>query len=167
MENDFKVQCSQLHGKGLFAKRDIHANTIYIIETSRPRQQDFSFVPNTYILDYFLPNSDNYCIQSNKLVEVSTLQNIHPHSFTPRFVGCDHLCMMANDLAWPATSEKDYEKNVEKNKICLLLEFSNTATPNIIGIKIYVTQDIKKNEEVGNSYGYDFWTSHTSKISVE
>ena len=161
MEKKFCIRESKVHGKGLYSCAFIPKNTLFNVDVSRPRKYDYTYSYDTYILDYYICKDQCvHCIQDGNVKEVSDAMNISQTAFIPRYVTCNHISMIANDLAWPAISENEYEKQVSRNKICLLLELSSNSYNNsIIGVKACVTQDIYENEEVGNSYGYGFWVS--------
>lgn len=159
MEKKFCIRHSDVHGKGLYSCTFIPKNTLFDVDVSRPRKHDYTYSDDTYILDYYICKDQCvHCIQDGNVKKVSALVNVRESVFIPRYVTCNHISMIANDLAWPAISEDEYEKQVGRNKICLLLELSSNSYNNsIIGVKACVTQDIYENEEVGNSYGYGFW----------
>lgn len=161
MEKKFYICESNVHGKGLYSRSFIPKNTLFDVDVSRPRKSDYTYSNDTYILDYYLCGDESvHCIQGGCVKKVSALNNISEDAFVPRYVTCTHISMIANDLAWPATSEEEYETHAYKNKICLLLELSSKCKNNFItSVKVCVTQDIYENEEVGNSYGYGFWVA--------
>ena len=161
MEKKFCIRESNIHGKGLYSSTFIPKNTLFDVAISRPRSYDYTYSANSYILDYYISEHNSiHCIQDGHVKQIHELNNINDDAFIPRYVTCNHISMIANDLAWPAISENEYEKQTCKNKICLLLEFSSKSRlSSIIGVKVCVTQDIFQDEEVGNSYGYGFWSS--------
>lgn len=155
MEECFEVRRSAVHGDGLFATRDIPKNTIFDIEVSRSRKARHTYSRDSYILDYYSTDATSLCVQSGRIVEICSLANLEPTVFTPRFVSCKHMAMKANDLAWPAKSSTKYLSQAErKNKMCLLLEIS----ARVIAVKACMIDDIQQGEEVGNTYGYSFWS---------
>ncbi len=73
-----------------------------------------------------------------------------------KFYHCNDIFMKANDLAWqPGLSEAEYEKRMHLNKMDLILNFDSHGQ--IDGSYVHVNEDIKKNDEVGITYGYDYW----------
>tara|TARA_B100001741_G_scaffold303772_1_gene294218 strand:- start:2660 stop:3154 length:495 start_codon:yes stop_codon:yes gene_type:complete len=156
----FQVKPSSIHGKGLFAKKHIPKNTLFLLKTSRPTTIDSSHSPNTYLLQYFIntENIDSSCIIDNKLVSLESIwHELHEDVFKYKNVRCKENFMFANDLGWPAENLCYYDSNCRKNNIEFLLVLSNTVPRRIIGVSANVIKDILPHQEAGIVYGFDFW----------
>ena len=65
--------------------------------------------------------------------------------------------MKANDLAWESRiSERQYHENSARNKLDLVLGFERGR---IVGVLAHVNRAILADEEVGVTYGWDYWTA--------
>ena len=54
MEKKFCIRQSNVHGKGLYSRTFISKNSIFDIDVSRPRNYDYTYSNNTYVLDYYV-----------------------------------------------------------------------------------------------------------------
>lgn len=157
----FEVKPSSIHGKGLFAKKQIPQNTLFILNTSRPTIIDSSHAPNTYLLQHFITreNINSPCILNNKPIPLKSIwHEMHEDVFNNKNVRCRDDFMFANDLAWPAKNARGYNSNCHKNNIEFLLIFSDVIPRNITGICARTLKDILPNHEAGIVYGFNFWS---------
>ena len=63
--------------------------------------------------------------------------------------------MKANDLAWPASDENEYEARSERNAMELVLNFDDAGRP--IGVMALFNRNVPRGEEIGVTYGYGYW----------
>ena len=62
--------------------------------------------------------------------------------------------MTANDLAWAEGRSLDtYTEECVRNSLELILNFKNAQ----VTTSAYANRAISKGEEVGMTYGYDYW----------
>ena len=63
--------------------------------------------------------------------------------------------MAANDMAWPALNEEIYNKKTINNKLEFVLKIDEKD--HVVGICLLALTDIKEGEEIGVTYGWNFW----------
>lgn len=150
----FVSKPSTFHGNGLFCGQCCNKNTFYNIEIEKiykiRKKQD------KYLLDFFLPldfDENDSCINDKK---VDKLINIVPHSadMKKHYAVTSSIFMYANDAAWPATSAYDYSTKCSRNNAEFVLTFENNR---LRGISLLLLKDVREDEEICVSYGYDFW----------
>lgn len=160
----FSVRVSSIDGAGLGLWAD---NNIYegIVEPkcvhSRPRTANTS--SNGYVVEYYCSDmtpSCSPCIYKGELSTYGDIAHIDESSKRTRYVHMHkkYFFMRANDLAWtPNITEEEYEKQIFKNKIEMVLSFDEKGL--IDGVGVICNNFISKGEEVGMTYGYNYWTS--------
>lgn len=145
-------------GSGLFSKDKIEKDTLFPVKHSPPRSkadpaEGYESMP------IFLPSNvdmDSPCVVDGILTTLreAPIQNVKEQFVHARRSGC--IMMMANDLAWKTNrSHRKYWGETKKNKLELILNFAE----NSVSVSIYANQHIGDGEEVGITYGYDYWTS--------
>tara|TARA_Y100000746_G_scaffold228800_1_gene237424 strand:+ start:1332 stop:1901 length:570 start_codon:yes stop_codon:yes gene_type:complete len=162
MDTCFEVKTSKIHGLGLFCKRHVKKNSIFYIETSRPRSQAINFKENTYLLDYYIEDScfnEGECIVGNKITRYKDIwASLDPSVFKKKYVTSNDIAMWCNDKVWPVKNEFEYNERKDTiNNLEMLLVLSDGQMKTITGVAIRVLQNIYGGEECGNTYGYNFW----------
>ena len=65
------------------------------------------------------------------------------------------ILMKANDLAWsPNASLDDYLSRRDRNGLDLVLTFEGSRS---VGVGVCVNQPLRQGDEVGVTYGHDYW----------
>ncbi len=157
----FAVKESALDGagEGLFAMKKIAKGTVFPIEHSRPRFTDrvpsgVEVLPlNASMEDVDI---DGPCIVDKRLARLRDAPK--PSSLRPRFVHAARdrsIMMKANDLAWsPQKNAREYNAETWRNQLELVVEFSQGRA---VGVVAVMQRDAVPNEEVGITYGIDYW----------
>ena len=146
-------------GDGLWATQYIPSGTILNIEYSKPKLT-FRCKANMEVLDYYVyehASADTICLSED---EVTLLCNIKVarSEFKKRYVHVkrSHPIMKMNDLAFRAgiLNQTEYAERLSKNAVEFILCFKDHK---IIAVKAFVTRNIMKGEEIGMTYGIDYW----------
>ena len=171
----FEVKPSLLSGAGdgLFARRDIQRGEWFPIRHSAP---SFALSEDPYVenLPIYLQRSvdmESPCVLNGSILtlrEISTLpafstlsspltKEMYVHSSR-----ATSLFMKANDFAYETaprryslrSSAEQYARRAAQNKLeCVLNIADGSIAP---GVAVHVMQDVKKGEEVGITYGYEY-----------
>jgi len=158
MNEYFEVKKSNIHGMGLFCKKNVPIHSIFHLSISRPTTFDSTYVKNQYILDYYVPQNieEADCLINNRVKKTDSIK-LHPDVFNKKYVRCSDIMMYANDLAWPAKNQHQYDTNCQKNHMDMVLVFSNDNQRIVTGVACRILKSIQAGEECGNTYGYEYW----------
>lgn len=121
-----------------------------------------SHTRNLNCLNYYVERDQldhtSICICDNRVRKlIDVLPELQSSVFKVRHVWGKDAMMMSNDLAWPARTAKKYEKNAsERNNVEFILVFSGG---HLSGIAAHFTKDVLQDAEIGNTYGWSYWTS--------
>lgn len=152
------INMSNIHGIGLFAKKDINKDeliTIYpahIIEiVLQPKMFRLTSI-NEYRSPYKIPNWKDYAIKydNNSYIIGNPILNENKN-----FVG--HLCNDGYKHNFISKNKKNKNKYNKKRIELNNASFRELRNPNFIGIGIISNKNIKKDEEILVSYGFDYW----------
>ena len=148
---------------GLFAATPIQPGIVGKIPISRVRTRP-SIRRDHECLDFFVPHDvdpDTLCVHDGQLVSFRTIrfdQSVHDERYVT--VTKTHYSMKANDLAYsPTVSLHEYLLLIKRNKLELVLEVARTE---VIGVYLVAIDEIAVDEEVGISYGPNFWDLYAS-----
>lgn len=152
------INKSNIHGIGLFAKKDINKNeliTIYpahIIEIIiQPKMFRLTCI-NEYRSPYKIPNWNDYAIKydNNSYIIGNPILNENKN-----FVG--HLCNDGYKHNFISKNKKNRNKYNKKKIELNNASFRDLTNPDFIGIGIISDKNIKKDEEILVSYGFGYW----------
>ena len=152
------INKSNIHGIGLFAKKDINKDeliTIYpahIIEiVLQPKVFRLTSI-NEYRHPYKILNWKDYAIKYDNKSYIIGNPKLKENT---NFAG--HLCNDGYKHNFISKNKKN--KNKYNKKIIELnnASFRELRNPNFIGIGIISNKNIKKDEEILVSYGFDYW----------
>lgn len=150
---------------GLFSKCKIRKNTIFKVNIKKTSAVSLEEDAKTctYKLDFFVPLYDyldmsSLCLMDTTLVTYNDIiQHLDPSVFHQKYVLSDSLFMRANDLGFAPNINSEVEYEPQKNKIDLIMRFNSDGKAE--GICAVVLDDIWPKEEVGITYGWNFWQS--------
>jgi hypothetical protein len=150
-------------GDGLFACEDIEADTFMYVRHSRPvsaLRRTKLFVMNYYIDDIIC--DDAICVCEGKQRKLNDIKSsLHASVFLKRYVAGKDDFMNANDFAWPSQTQKKYNANSLRNQ----LEFVMVVEAGqLVGIAAHFLCKVAKGEEIGCTYGWDFWADNEREV---
>ena len=156
----FYTHISKYHGIGLFAAKDLRANTFYDVGIDKTYKIRKQVEKDKYLLDYFIdPSLETlFCISDNKLTSLLT-RDIDPLFFHKKYALISSNFMRSNDGGWPATCEASYNANCDTyNNAEFILNFhDDQGRQKLTGICLLLTKDVHANEEILTTYGWSFW----------
>lgn len=151
-------------GDGLFAREDIEAGTFMYVRHSRPitrLEKTKLFALNYYIDDTVCDEA--MCVCEGKQRRLGDIRSsLHASVFSKRYVIGKDDFMTANDFAWPSRTQKKYNANSHRNQ----LEFVMVVEAGVLmGIAAHFLCRVAKGEEIGCTYGWDFWADNKEKTN--
>jgi SET domain-containing protein len=152
------INQSNIHGIGLFAKKDINENeliTLYpahIIEIIGQNKVFRLTCINEYRMPYKIQYRNDYAIKydNNSYIIGNPILKENKN-----FVG--HLCNDGYKHNFITKNKKNKNKYNKKRLELNNASFRDIINPDFIGMGIISNKNIKKDEEILVSYGFDYW----------
>lgn len=156
----FEIKPSRIPdaGDGLFASGPIEAGRVFRVQHSRPRLHARVARDDVEVMPVFPVEScdwDTPCVVDGC---VSTLRRTSFGVDRKRYVHArrqDSIFMKANDKAWrTGLNEAAYLQRTVLNNMELVLVFEKRRG---VGIAAHTLRHIASGEEIGITYGFDYW----------
>lgn len=162
MDSCFYIQASSIpnSGEGLYASETICKGRFFHIATCSEPRLEATNDDETEILDWYVPvdiDMSTKAIAGDRVIPLKEIE-CSRSCFDKKYVHVSrsNTFMKANDLAWRPDVYKDPFGNYDssKNKMELILGFEAGV---IKSVYAYVNAKIRKDEEVGITYGVQYW----------
>ena len=141
----------QNSGQGLYALRDIPKHSYFSVNSIKARKAG-CFVLPLYVKEG--TDMTSWCVFSGKVMQLSDMR-IDNNTPKYSYVDKDFLLMKANDFAWkPNIDSIDYYLNENNNKLSFVLNYNESECTGIVALAL---DDITAGNEIGVTYGYDYW----------
>jgi hypothetical protein len=158
----FAVAPSRLFdaGEGLFARRPIRRGTLVRLDT-RPSDPHRPMEFEWDHLDFFIPvlsDGASPCVVNGQLSDIRTARRVCSVVQAPAYVRApDDPLMKANDRGWRAgapNTAQTYHDRARENAFEFVLSVDARG---VNGVYAYFTRDVRVGDEIGCTYGWDYW----------
>lgn len=154
----FQVGRSRIRGagEGLFTTRKVAAGELFRVEHSRRRGVPMC-APDKESLSFSVSDDVEASAPCCFMGRPTTYAALGAPSTPAAWVHArrEYILMKANDLAWPAPDEVEYNRQSVRNAMELVLDFDRARRP--VGVMALMNRDVAPGEEVGVTYGYGYW----------
>lgn len=158
----FAVAPSRLFdaGEGLFAVQPIRRDTLVRLDT-RPSDPRRSSEFQWDHLDYFIPvfsDGASPCVVNGQLSDIRTARRVCSVVQVRAYVRApDDPLMKANDRGWRAgvpNTTQTYHDRARENAFEFVLSVDARG---VNGVYAYFTRDVAVGDEIGSTYGWEYW----------
>ena len=142
---------------GLFAKRPIKRGTLVRMTTTK------AVCAGSDYLNYYIPrDSDEMspCVVDGRLSTVKEARSVCTKNLSKKTLvrAPADILMKANDLGWDARARMTphkYQARIHRNAFEFVLSVDREG---VNGIYAYFTRDVPMEEEIGSTYGWEYWS---------
>lgn len=148
--------------EGLFAKRPIHRGKLIRLRPTVPRQRAEHAKEDC--LNYYIPHDSDEaspCIVDGQLSTIKRARKLCRYDLSKPVVvsAPEEILMKANDLGWMSKTRNTplkYQTRIRKNAFEFIVSVDREG---VNGIYAYFTRDVRVEEEIGSTYGWEYWCS--------
>jgi hypothetical protein len=153
-----EVRNSKIHGKGVFAKRDIKENeilTFYPIDILKLQVDDSTYIAsfsNRFLSKHEVKNHDKYEIYQYGMPNGNIIIGCPDFINNNNYIG-----HMINDISIHNKTKKSIKQYKKNSKKCNCMYYNCSDFD--LYVPIVSTKDIRKDEELFTSYGVQYWNN--------